>query len=429
MIDLGFILKKSFGDAVARATYTYLPFPQEPDGDEAHLAAVMQWLFRAAGHGRGGVSSHYSLLHGRWLPPFPETTGYIIPTFYDYGEHTGDDRSGRLAQRLADWLADVQLESGACMQGQYTGRRAGRRPLVFNTGQNLFGFLRTYRETGRERYLDAAVRAGDFLVGCTGRDGVWNRALHHDLPHTYNARTAWALLELYDVTGAEAYREVACANLDWVVAQQVDGGWFRHANFKPGELPNTHGLAYTLRGLLEASRLTGDGRYLKAARTTADRFLRLFEIRKFLYTFWDAAWQNHGKYVPRLKGRYVCVTGNVQLALVWMRLYALVGDATYASAAFKMIDFVKVLHDLTTRHDGVRGGVPGAFPIFGSYAVLKYPNWAAKFFADALMMKIRLMRDGHLARRAPALDPHPDAANDLAPLSPGGAERVEARAR
>jgi hypothetical protein len=75
------------------------------------------------------------------------------------------------------------------------------------------------------------------------------------------------------------------------------------------------------------------------------------------------------------------------MALVWMRLFQLTAEPAYRAGAFRMIDFVKTLQDISTAHDGVRGGVPGAFPIYGSYASLKLPNWAAKFWADALMMK------------------------------------------
>jgi hypothetical protein len=31
--------------------------------------------------------------------------------------------------------------------------------------------------------------------------------------------------------------------------------------------------------------------------------------------------------------------------------------------------------------------VAGSFPIWGRYAPLSYPNWAAKFFVDALLLE------------------------------------------
>jgi hypothetical protein len=34
-----------------------------------------------------------------------------------------------------------------------------------------------------------------------------------------------------------------------------------------------------------------------------------------------------------------------------------------------------------------RGGIKGSHPINGGYHPWQYPNWAAKFFADALMLE------------------------------------------
>jgi hypothetical protein len=109
-----------------------------------------------------------------------------------------------------------------------------------------------------------------------------------------------------------------------------------------------------------------------------------------LYAFWDCEWQNHGKHFRRTKGKFICLTGNIQMAIIWMRLYEEIGHSRYLSAAFRMLDHMKALQDINTKKEGIVGGVKGSFPIYGSYAMLKYPNWAAKFFADALMLKIKL---------------------------------------
>ena len=34
----------------------------------------------------------------------------------------------------------------------------------------------------------------------------------------------------------------------------------------------------------------------------------------------------------------------------------------------------------------MRGAIPGSAPIWGAYSRFEFPNWAAKFFADALIM-------------------------------------------
>ena len=51
----------------------------------AHLDAAAQWLMRAFElDGSGGIPHSYDLRHRARGRPYPETTGYIIPTFFDY---------------------------------------------------------------------------------------------------------------------------------------------------------------------------------------------------------------------------------------------------------------------------------------------------------------------------------------------------------
>ena len=52
--------------------------------------------------------------------------------------------------------------------------------------------------------------------------------------------------------GDEPAEDAARRQLDWVVSRQRANGWFDECFFKPGMTPSTHGIAYTLRGLLES---------------------------------------------------------------------------------------------------------------------------------------------------------------------------------
>jgi hypothetical protein len=73
------------------------------------------------------------------------------------------------------------------------------------------------------------------------------------------------------------------------------------------------------------------------------------------------------------------------MAILWLRLFNLVDDVRYLASAHKAVAFVAGTQDVETRHDGVRGAIAGSFPITGRYERFKYPNWAAKFFIDALL--------------------------------------------
>ena len=61
---------------------------------------------------------------------------------------------------------------------------------------------------------------------------------------------------------------------------------------------------------------------------------------------------------------------------------------------------MKRAQDLRHRDPGIRGGIPGSSPIGGDYIQYALPNWAAKFFIDALCAKRDCLTDWiHEARR------------------------------
>jgi hypothetical protein len=384
------LFPESFKDFIRWVFYSLKGFPIKKTQDELHLQKVMEWLEASCAEGNGGSRSHYDLAKEKWLHPFPETTGYIIPSMYDYAASSGERRYAELAAGLADWLSEMQLENGGCMQGSLDPKKGKTAAVIFNTGQNIFGFLRAYKETGRQKYLDNAVRAGDFLMSSTDETGIWDKNLLRGLKHTINSRVSWALLELHREVPKPEYLQVAKANLDWTLCQQTTNGWFRNGSSQPGGLPNTHFLSYTCEGLLQSYRILKNQAYLKAAEKTARRLLAIFNKKGMLYAFWDENWRNHGKYLRWTPGRFVCLTGCAQIATVWMWLFEETGDPAWRDAAFKMLDHLKALQNIKSLNEGIRGGIKGSFPIYGSYSTFKYPNWAAKFFADALLLKIKL---------------------------------------
>src|SRR5205823_2692813 len=96
-----------------------------------------------------------------------------------------------------------------------------------------------------------------------------------------------------------------------------------------------------------------------------------------------------------------------QLAMVWFRLTRETGDERYAAAARRALDFVKATQRSGSRSSeqaGVAGGIKGSHPVWGRYEPFAYPNWATKFFVDALL-------ESELARPADdrALAAHADS--------------------
>ena len=215
-----------------------VPAPEADLG--LHLEGAMEWIRRAARiEGDRGVPARYTLAGG-WLPPYPETTGYIVPTLFAYGARTGDLRYSDLGVRLAEWLLSVQLEEGAFPGGHLVGTPP---PVVFNTGQILIGLLAAFRRTGEERFLESALRAGRWLASVQDEDGAWRRCTYRDRAHAYHTRVAWPLADLGLLAGEE--RLLALRLQPWLdtVVFVVDDETLYHRDYeKPVAIAAQFGL-------------------------------------------------------------------------------------------------------------------------------------------------------------------------------------------
>ena len=349
---------------------------REVGSPQAHLLAAEAWLCRAQDVTReGGVSYGYTLKSG-WAAPYPETSGYIAPTFYRLGAVRHPSYADR-AERIVRWLMTVQNPDGS-----FANPRFGPAGIVFDTGQVLFGLVCGFEHTRDDALLRAARRAADWLTGIAGPDRRWTRHEHLDTPHVYNTRTAWALLRLHALDPTPEREAVARANLDWAVAMQGRAGYFEHCSFRAGEPPFTHTIAYTARGLLESGLLLDEPRYLDAARRCADATLAHLDDTGFLPSRLTVDGD------PAASS--CCLTGNCQFAIVWARLHQLSPRPPYRAAVERALDYVMSVQDLATDDADVRGGIKGSHPVWGRYAPMSYPNWAAKFFVDALWLREEL---------------------------------------
>ncbi len=345
-----------------------------PVTDREHLDEAIHWLYRSQdATGTDGSASAYNLLLG-WGGPYPETTGYIVPTLFDYADAYDSTEARVRAERMASWLLDVQFDDGSFPAGDDPANET--EPSIFNTGQILFGLTRAYEELGDERFREAARRAGEWLVSVQHENGYWDQYDYNDVVHSYSSRVAWAMLEAHEITGVDAFRTAARKNLSWVADQQRENGWFAHAGFEPSDDPFLHTIAYTIRGLLEGGLLLSDEEFVDRARASADALLDL-QTRDGILT---------GQYDEHFEGPdYYCLTGNAQMAIVWYRLFDETGERKYRRAGDETVLFLKRKQRMEGPPE-IRGGIRGSDPIWQRYMFLRYPNWAAKFFADALML-------------------------------------------
>jgi hypothetical protein len=340
------------------------------------LENAVAWLCRTHDvTGRRGSSKGFSLLRG-WLPAYPETTGYVIGTLLSAARRWGDrPELVRHARDMGDWETEVQNSDGGIKEGDIVHGDA--RSIVFNTGMVLHGWI-DLAEAGYDVYDEAAARAVGFLIDGMRPDGTWHpQAEYGGIPHTYNARVAWALLRWARRWGDEDAAAAADRQLSWVCSRQRANGWFDDCVFRTGMAPSTHAIAYTLRGLLESHLITQEQRWLRAVERPAEALARELDLRARLPAAYDDEW--------RPTAHHSCLTGTVQLGCVWLRLYQSTGDVVWLRAGLKAVEQAAARQETAAWPD-VRGALAGSFPLWGRYAPLQYPNWATKFLADALAL-------------------------------------------
>ena len=251
-------------------------------------------------------------------------------------------------------------------------------PVVFDTGQVIFGWLAAWRRTGDVAFRDAAFAAAEWLGKIQDADGAWRQFQHLGSVKVIDTRVAWALIELGRAADRQDFIEIGRRNLDWALTEQQPNGWFRAAAFEPGRDPFTHTIAYTAEGLLESGLVLDNDRYISVARRVADALLPLQRRAGDLSSTYDSEW--------RESEASTCLTGNCQMALLWLRFSTLTGGETrYLEAARRAVMSVAATQNLETTNAGIRGGVAGSYPLYGPYERMKYPNWAAKFLIDALL--------------------------------------------
>lgn len=348
--------------------------------NRVHLDAVMKWLCMAQDvHETGGISAGYHLLDDCWFNDYPETTGYIIPTFFDAFNVTNRLEYRTRAIRMAEWECEIQLAEGGVISGVYT--EVNNVPAVFNTGQVILGWIRAYNETGDNRFLASARMASDWLCRIQDSDGAW-RCCRSPLvrinPGTYDSRIAWSLVRVYQVTSESRYADAAVSNIKWVLRHQIKSGWFSNSGFDDSKYPLLHTIAYTIRGLMEVGVALGLREFIEKALHSAYALVRKQNHKGSLSGRFDCDWNP--------AATWSCIPGNGQMAVIWFRLWEILNERVFLDASRKMIQYLKTIQLMYSKEQNLRGSMKGSHPVYGDYSRWVLPNWSAKFFVDALVL-------------------------------------------
>jgi hypothetical protein len=355
--------------------------------DGGHLRAAAQWLKAAQdSQNDGGIAGRYRLDRG-WTSSYPETTGYLVPTLLALSEVFPESGFSERARRAVRFLLSVQLPEGGFPGLEIAANRTA--PSVFNTGQILHGLTAWHRATGDVAARLAAVRAAQWLMTAQDGDGAFRRHTYQDNACTYTAHLACWLAEWGEHAGDDAALAAASRHLDWTLGHRRANDWIGLAGFDReqhhADEAFTHSLAYTIAGVLSTAETLGRSEGIATAAAAAERVARRLELSNFLPGMIGGDWSG--------RSRYACLTGNCQMALIWFRLHRRSANPHFVDAALKAIDLVKLAQPMRNRNPGLFGGIPGSDPVHGDYIEGALPNWAVKFFIDALLEKRRVLAD------------------------------------
>ncbi len=357
----------------------------ERPGHQLCIDAALQWLCTAqdcSASNDGGVARDYSLLKG-WATSYPETTGYIIPTFIDMARRSGNQGLHQRARRMLDWCVDIQFPEGGFQGGKIDSMP--KVPVTFNTGQILLGLSAGARQYADPRYMDSMHRAAVWLRDSLDADGCWRK---HPTPFAlpgekaYETHVALGLFEAERVASGHGYAEAGLRQVDWALTKQTANGWFASNCLSNPDAPLTHTIGYVLRGVLEGYRLSYRPGLLSAAEKTAQGLISVIDSEGRLAGRLDAHWKTAAPYV--------CLTGSVQIAHCLFLLYRETGEKRYFEAGQKLNAYVR----RTVRLDGPAtqcGGIKGSFPVDGRYGQWEYLSWVAKFFIDSHLLEMDIL--------------------------------------
>lgn len=193
-----------------------------------------------------GLAHSFDVKKYEYVKAYPEVTGYILNYFFD-----NSDEIPKNIMAAADYLLEIQDKTG----GYYSFDRTDIL-YTFDTAQIARGLLSAYKNTGEEKYLEAAQKAGSFLLESQNGNGSFNPIYNCNInawvirDETYRlwngpfsglmCKITESLSDLYIHTGDNRFR----------TALDKAGDFYENAQY----IEYTHPMGYWLEGLLAADR-------------------------------------------------------------------------------------------------------------------------------------------------------------------------------
>ena len=340
--------------------------------------AALLWLKRSMDQcGGQGSSMGYSRIKkpiSGWFPAYPETTGYLLPTLWNYYDRVDEKWILDYVLSAAEWLLTLQFDSGAFPGGLEGSKKAS----VFNSAMILLGLSETFCRTHDERYGAVVGKTLDWLLSTQNSQGGWQDGHYYQYyDPSYYTRVIWAILLAANRISYDDVRSDMMKQLEHYSGRFLSNGMISHCGFTPTEQPFSHSLTYAIRGFLESSVILGHDEILSKTKESTMRLLDVYQIDGRIAGSYDKNWQGDLSFT--------CVPGNFQIVGLLLRWYQITGDPVFLEYALQIMEYTRSFQDLNPKRINTYGSFPGSQPIWQKYMRFIRPNWAVKFFLDATM--------------------------------------------
>jgi uncharacterized protein YyaL (SSP411 family) len=288
----------------------------------------------------------YNWMEGKWYAyEEPWHTGQIIFALVDAYKITNNKKFIDNAKRAGDWWVGLEIKDHPKLKGMLNAIHGdGINNIVFATitdGTN--GLFNLWRATGDEKYASVPTKAGDWMMRnmyipeyklfYDNVDPVSGDVMKENSPFWPDKKDqklfdvsrpnneGYIFKDMYEYTKDEKYKKMFLELCESLVEKQgPEGVWmdFMPNNKADGSFHPRFPLWYA-ESLIEGYKLTGDKRYLEAAKKTAEAFAKVQSKDGTIF---------YTNYIDGKKNQNsVCGSATSFAAIIWLELIkAGVGD-------------------------------------------------------------------------------------------------------
>ena len=327
------------------------------------------------------ICTGFDLINNKITNSFPETTGYIIPTFIEFSKLEKNDNIYKISVEMGDWILDLIRNDGGL--GEPYGFFKPY-PRIFTTAQAILGLLSLYDVSKQEKYITAATKLGKFLINNLNNDGSWNNDYTFlKKTTTYKTRVSWIMMLLYQYTKNHDFKISSINNLKFILLNETRSFWPLSCTFEKNNNALTHLLGYHLVALINFvnSNIVNDKILENELINHVDYFYKKLNILLDKEQTLSAVINSEFKNIEN----YTCLTGNAQI-MFFALLYEKNNELKNNLLSSKIYNII-FNKQIKSKNKDINGAIAGSFPINGNYAPYMLPSWASKFFIDSLLLK------------------------------------------